>query len=69
MQLLEQQLHSQRSQRAGVSRNRAIILVVGLLFIVVAAGASLLVLDQMLSDLRQNGSLSHPVENGKNTNF
>jgi hypothetical protein len=69
MQMLDLQLNSHRSQRAGASRNRAIILVVGLLFIVAAAGAALLVLDQMLADLRQNGSAAHPAENGKNTNF
>lgn len=52
MQLLDVQLASQRSQRTNSGRNRAIILVVGLLFIVIAAGAALLVLDQMLVDLR-----------------
>lgn len=54
LQILESQLTSQRSQREGASRNRAIVLVTGLLFIVIAAGVALFVLDQMLSNLRQN---------------
>lgn len=58
MQLLEAQMAAQRSHRAKSGRNRAIILVSGVLFIVVAAGAALLILDQMLMDMRENG---HPV--------
>jgi len=54
LQMLEAQLAAQRSQRAQSGRNRATILVTGILFIVVAAGAALLVLDQMLVDLRQS---------------
>jgi uncharacterized membrane protein len=57
LKILDAQLASRRSQNAASSRNRAIILVGGLLFILVAAGAALLVLDQMLSDFRQN---AHP---------
>jgi len=53
LQILDAQLSSQRSHRGVSSRNRAIILVVGVLFILGAAGAALLVLDQMLADLRQ----------------
>ncbi len=53
LQMLEAQLTAKRSQRTTSSRNRAIILVTGILFIVVAAGAALMVLDQMLVDLRQ----------------
>jgi hypothetical protein len=53
LQMLEAQLTAKRSQRTSASRNRAIILVTGILFIVVAAGAALMVLDQMLVDLRQ----------------
>lgn len=56
MQLLDVQLASQRSNRQNSGRNRAIILVTGLLFIVAAAGAALLILDQMLADLRHQGS-------------
>ncbi len=54
LQMMEVQLATQRSHRGGSGRNRAIILVVGVLFIVAAAGAALLVLDQMLVDLRHN---------------
>ena len=67
--ILDGQLASQRSHRKGASRNRAIILVVGVLFIVVAAGAALLVLDQMLADFRQNGPNSHPGAETAHTNF
>ena len=55
MQLLDAQLAVHRSHRAKSGRNRAIILVSGIVFIVVAAGAALLVLDQMLMNLRENG--------------
>ena len=54
LEILEAQLALQRSHRAKSGRNRAIILVGGLLLIVGAAGAALLVLDQMLMDLRMN---------------
>jgi hypothetical protein len=53
LQMLEAQLAAKRSQRTQSSRNRATILVAGVLFIVVAAGAALLVLDQTLVGLRQ----------------
>ncbi|MEI9892670.1 MAG: hypothetical protein WDN28_01815 [Chthoniobacter sp.] len=52
LQTLEAQLAAQRSQHAKSGRNRAIILVAGILFIVVAASGALLVLDQMLMDMR-----------------
>ena len=55
VQLLEAQLAAHRSRRAQSGRNRAIILVSGIVFIVVAAGAALLILDQMLMNLRENG--------------
>jgi len=61
VQLLDVQLAAQRSHRSNSGRNRAIILVVGLLFIVAAAGAALLILDQMLADLR------HPRPHGGTT--
>jgi hypothetical protein len=68
LQMLDAQLVAQRSHRAQSGRNRAIILVVGILFIVVAASAALLVLDQMLMDMphgdRPLVSGSAPV-NGK----
>ena len=52
LQMIDAQLAAQRSQRAQAGRNRATILVVGILFIVVAAGAALVVLDQMLMDMK-----------------
>jgi len=55
LQMIDLQLASQRSQRAQSGRNRATILVGGILFIIVIAGAALLVLDQMLMDLRPDG--------------
>ena len=54
LQMLEAELAVQRSHRAKSSRNRAIFLVAGLLIIVLGAGGALLVLDQMLIDLRQS---------------
>ncbi len=59
LQILEAQLGAQRSQKAHTSRNRAMILVGGVLFILIGAGVALLVLDQMLSDFRENG---HPPQ-------
>ena len=56
MRMLDGELLSHRSQRTDRGRNRAILLVAGLLFIVIAAGVALLVLDQMLSEMRQNGA-------------
>ena len=61
MQLLDAQLAAQRSQHANSARNRAIVLVVGILFIIGAAGAALLVLDQMLLDMKQGGGLPAPA--------
>ncbi|HEY3901061.1 MAG TPA: hypothetical protein VGM54_20785 [Chthoniobacter sp.] len=62
VQLLDAQLAAHRSQRTKSGRNRAIILVSGVLFIVVAAGAALLILDQMLMDMRENAhSTSTPT--------
>ena len=69
LQMLDCQLATHRSQRTGSSRNRAIILVVGVLFIVVAAGVALLVLDQMVADLRQNGQFPPPASASAQTNF
>jgi hypothetical protein len=51
LKMLDAQLAVQRSQRGNSARNRAIILVGGVLFIVIGAGAALLVLDQMLADM------------------
>lgn len=69
MQILEAQLAARRSQSAASSRNRAIFLVGGLLFILAAAGVALLVLDQMLSDLRQNGRPTQTETAGVRGNF
>lgn len=51
LQILNLQLEQQRSQRGASSRNRAVFLVGGLLFIVIGAGIALIILDQMLADL------------------
>ena len=69
MLILDGQMAAQRSHRTGSGRNRAIILVVGLLLIVIAAGVSLLVLDQMLTDLRQNGAGASAENLPGKTNF
>ena len=55
LQMLDAQLAMQRAQRGPAGRNRAMLLVGGVLFIVIAAGVALMVLAQMLSDLPQNG--------------
>ena len=55
LQVLDSQLAMQRVQRGLPGRNRAMLLVGGLLFICIAAGVALLVLAQMLSDLPQGG--------------
>ena len=52
IQMLDIQMAVQRSQREKSGRKRAIVLVSGILFIVFAAGAALLVLDQMLMDMK-----------------
>ncbi len=69
LQILDSQLATQRSHRPNASRNRAIILVIGVLFIVAAAGAALLVLDQMLADLRQNGPAASAERTEAHRNF
>ena len=63
LQMLEARLVAQRLQREQSGRKRATILVTGILFIVVAASAALLVLNQMLVDLRQSGRL--PTASGR----
>jgi hypothetical protein len=52
LQMIDLQLASQRSQREQSGRNRATLLVGGILFIIVMAGAALLILDQMLMDIK-----------------
>ncbi|EDY19548.1 hypothetical protein CfE428DRAFT_2724 [Chthoniobacter flavus Ellin428] len=57
IQMLDAEMAAHRSQRQKVGRNRATVLVAGVLFIVCAAGAALLVLEQMLTDMRPNGRM------------
>lgn len=57
IQMLDVQMSMQRSQREKSNRNRAIVLVSGILFIVVAAGAALLVLNEMLMEARPNNRM------------
>jgi hypothetical protein len=52
LQILDAQLAAKRSQRANAGRNRATILAVGILFILFLACGSLLVLNQMLQEMR-----------------
>lgn len=56
LKLLDLQLATQRQHREKSQRNRALILVGGMLFIVVATAAALFVLGQMLEDYRTNGA-------------
>jgi hypothetical protein len=64
LQIIDADIAARRSHSAQTGRNRAIILVVSILFIVSAAAAALLVLDQMLADLR-NGE--HPAQTAQET--
>jgi len=57
LQMLDAEMAVHRSQREKSGRNRATVLVAGVLFIVCAAGAALLVLEQMLTDMRPNGRM------------
>ena len=57
MQMLDAEMAAHRSQRQKAGRNRATVLVAGVLFIVCAAGAALLVLEQMLTDMRSEGRM------------
>lgn len=56
LQLLDLQLAQERGKREGRSRNRATILVLGLLAIAAAAGVALVIAQQMLADLRERGA-------------
>ena len=69
MQMLDCELAANRSHRKGTNRNRAAILVVGVLLIVIGGAAALLVLDQMVADLRQNGQFPPPASQSAQTNF
>lgn len=55
LQILDAQLAAKRSHRTKTDRNRATILVAGVLVILAAAGAALLILDHMLMDLHEGG--------------
>jgi hypothetical protein len=61
VQMLDVQLAAHRSHQSKSGRNRAIILVSGILFIVAAAGAALLILDQMLMDKLENNRPDAPT--------
>jgi hypothetical protein len=68
MQMIDAQLAAQRSHRAQSGRNRATILVGGILFIVVVAAGALLVLEQMLVDIRPDKTAAPAAQvpaNGK----
>lgn len=51
LKILETEIATRRSAHRNAGRNRAILLVGGLLFIVIFAGVALLVLEQMLAEL------------------
>lgn len=53
LRMLDAELAAQRASNPGPSRNRTMLLVGGVLFIVIAAGVALVVLMQMLSDLER----------------
>lgn len=53
LQMLDAELALQRAGNTNPGRNRTMFLVGGVLFIVIAAGAALFVLMQMLSDLER----------------
>lgn len=53
LKMLDAELALQRGENARPGRNRTMFLVGGVLFIVIAAGAALFVLMQMLSDLER----------------
>ena len=51
VQLLDTQMAMSRAKRGVTNRNRAALLVGGVLFIFIAAGLALVILAQMVSDL------------------
>lgn len=59
VQMLDLQLATERGKRAGRSRNRALILVFGLLAIVAVGGIALIIAQQMLLDLQHSGAGAH----------
>jgi hypothetical protein len=68
LQILEAQLAVQRSQHAKTGRNRATTLGIGILFILIMAGGALLVLEQMLQDMRpanRAAASGVPLNSGK----
>jgi hypothetical protein len=52
LKMLDAQMAARRAERTHSGRNRTMLLVGGVLFIVIAAGVALMVLSQMLSDLQ-----------------
>ena len=63
LRILDLEIAARRSHREKGSRNRAIIMAFGVLIIVVAAGAALLVLDEMLADLRRGDPIPTTASN------
>ena len=57
LKLLDLQLARERGKRAVKSRNRATILVTGIVFIIVAAGIALVVAQSMLTEMKERGAL------------
>ena len=53
LKMLDAQMTARRAERTRSGRNRMMLLVGGVLFIVIAAGVALMVLSQMLSDLQR----------------
>ena len=65
VKLLDAQLHLTRGQRTeDTGPRRVVVLVGGLLFIVAACGGALLILQHMLSDLREHGASQVPQAGG-----
>ena len=65
VKLLDAQLHMTRGQRTeDTGQRRVVVLVGGLLFIVAACGGALLILQHMLSDLREHGAAQAPQAGG-----
>jgi hypothetical protein len=61
MRLIDLQIEAQRARRAQKPKNRATFIAVGLLFIIFAAFASLMLLSQMVQDLPHPERASEPA--------
>lgn len=60
LKLLDLQLAQERGKRARKSRNRATILVAGILFIVVAAGGALIIAQSLLAEMKDRAASAPP---------